>query len=249
VSDIATLTRLVAELSGRLDALAARVPVRIGAPQVPSPNLVVEVIQSAHGFTLGQVVTNTGASWDLAVAGDDFIGVVCKVADADTVWVCEWGIVCIDGATFAEGSVYYLGASAGTPTTTPGTPKRAVFYAVSSTMILVTNPAKDASGGGGSGGLDPITGPAVLGKAGAGSGDPVAITATADDTILGRRSGSLTYAKIATAEIDDDAVTAAKLADTAVSPAAYGSATQIATFTVDQQGRITAAASVTATPA
>jgi len=254
VSDVATLTRLVAELSGRLDALAARVPVRIGTPQVPSPNLVVEVIQSAHGFTLGQVVTNTGVSWDLAAEGDDSIGVVCKVVDEDTVWICEWGIVCIDSATFAEGSVYYLGATAGTPTTTPGTPKRAVFFAVSPTMILVTNPAKDASGGG----LDPITGPAVLGKADAGSGDPAAITGTADTVLVCTATG-LEFAQATTAMVEDLAITADKiaagavgpdeLADTTVTPAAYGSATQVATVTVDQQGRITDAASVTVTPA
>lgn len=35
------------------------------------------------------------------------------------------------------------------------------------------------------------------------------------------------------------------LADTVVTPAAYGSATQVATFTVDQQGRLTAAANAT----
>ena len=35
------------------------------------------------------------------------------------------------------------------------------------------------------------------------------------------------------------------LADTAVTPGSYGSASQVATFTVDQQGRLTAAANVT----
>ena len=37
------------------------------------------------------------------------------------------------------------------------------------------------------------------------------------------------------------------LDDTAVTPAAYGSATEVATFTVDQQGRLTAAADVSIT--
>jgi hypothetical protein len=39
------------------------------------------------------------------------------------------------------------------------------------------------------------------------------------------------------------------LADTAVTPGSYGSTSQVGTFTVDQQGRLTAAANVTITPA
>ena len=49
---------------------------------------------------------------------------------------------------------------------------------------------------------------------------------------------------VSTIKIQDDAITADKLADTTVSAGNYGSATQIPSITVDAQGRLTYAANV-----
>lgn len=182
------------------------------AQLVAQPGLHIEVEDAGHGFAVGQAVYNDGFSWALADETRDNVAVVIRVASPDVFWVCQWGLAIIPGASYTPNTVYYLGTVAGTPTISPGTAQRTLFIAITAELILVTAPIKQAASGGG---LSPISGQSVLGKATAGTGVPAAITAAADDTIFGRRSGVLTWEKIATAEIADGSITTAKLSSSA----------------------------------
>jgi hypothetical protein len=65
-------------------------------------------------------------------------------------------------------------------------------------------------------------------------------------TIAANAIGSIEIANnsIATTDLADNSVTSSKLANTSVTPNTYGNATSVSQFTVDAQGRITAASNV-----
>jgi len=79
-------------------------------------------------------------------------------------------------------------------------------------------------------------------------------TATSGNLLIGQGAtgwltepvtGDVTITNGGVTTIGAGRVTSADLANTAVSPAAYGSATQVGTFTVNQQGQLTLASNVT----
>jgi hypothetical protein len=224
------------EMERRLAILESRVrgmPARAVSSESCTASQMVS--QTAHGFAVGNTVSYTGGSYVLGATGGPgyvVIGVVSVVLSPDVfVFVSHGLISTLSG--LSAGTRYY------SDPTTPGAYTAAsptngyyqfVMYAISATSAIVS-PSRYQD--------DTCDALSVLGRSDGVTSIADSITSTADGQVLQRAAGALTWGGI----------TAAMLPSTTVAAGSYGSATQVGTFTVDEQGRITAASNTTVTPA
>jgi hypothetical protein len=116
-----------------------------------SPNLVLTVTASNHGWQLGDVLHWSGTAWELAdaavVGATDTLGVVGKIPDNDTALVVLWGILCLDGLD--PHTDYWLDPAipGGTTATKPTDNARLVLHHAESRLCVVK---AGSSGEGGS---------------------------------------------------------------------------------------------------
>ena len=78
--------------------------------EIHDDNVTENIVQTAHGFTVGQAVKiNSSGTWVLAkadsLANARCIGLVCRIISADVFWVRTGGLLPGD---YDEGANYYL---------------------------------------------------------------------------------------------------------------------------------------------
>lgn len=115
-----------------------RIPGQAPAKATETSVISEEVSLTGHGFTVGNVISRSGSTWDLAdisQVGTHAIGVVESVYDANSFRVVWSGLFRGASALFTAGTLYYLsGTTAGLLTSTAPTGtavhQRAVLYAI-----------------------------------------------------------------------------------------------------------------------
>jgi hypothetical protein len=104
--------------------------------------LAVEKV--AHGFTTNKVITFKAGNWALFTDGDQALGIVVNVPDADTfiLYLIAKNEITVSGAT--AGTIYYAQADGSIGTTATDVP---LYIAVSTTRAVTL--AAQGNGGGG----------------------------------------------------------------------------------------------------
>ena len=114
------------------------------------------ITQASHGFAAGDVIKRGSGAYSKAQADTDAncvgtVGVVESVDGNDFV-VVHNGKITIAGASWTDGSVYYLSDSAaGAVTTTAPTIAKPIFVATSATTGIVLNQRNTSASSGGGG--------------------------------------------------------------------------------------------------
>jgi hypothetical protein len=134
VTDLATLTRIVSELTAKVEALSARTPVRVGNSQ-PSA-LVIDVVQTGHGFTVGKAVTIASGAWALFTDYGPAYGAARPL----------WGIVC--GVTGPNSFRLTIGGEGITTTSSLGAGYYYTFNNGDPVQIVGDYPPFDGAGAG-----------------------------------------------------------------------------------------------------
>ena len=114
-AQLADLLDRIADLETQVRAIPSR------TTSSESQNLVLEISQTGHGFTNGDVVRHNGTTWVLASANDipadEKLGIVGLVLGANAFLVVLAGSLCLQGLT--PWTIYYLGTSGDLVTAPP----------------------------------------------------------------------------------------------------------------------------------
>jgi hypothetical protein len=104
---------------------------------------LAEITETAHGFSVGEVIGHDGANWVLAsalVSGDPCLGLVVEVVDIDKVTLALVGVHTMTSHGFSIGQ-NYLSTTPGQISTTqagPGNIRQRVLVALDANTILLT---------------------------------------------------------------------------------------------------------------